>query len=231
MSNADNNLKNSEIISWDELYSLINDLNDINPNNPVHKENIEAMKRILMLIDKPGTDLEILYHELSSFKFKRNQGNLLAGLDSEVGKHLTALDKKWNEFIANSLSYIENQRTLQNKSKVKSNGKLTFNELFSSHEDRIFCIEAMENLGITKQGKCLLSSRKKSDLLGFVEAFIETGIFPDRSKNELCELLANEISMDYQAKLKYSDTSRKMYDRTNQYIKSNLVHDKSFLTN
>lgn len=88
-----------------------------------------------------------------------------------------------------------------------------------SEEDKAFILRTLEYLKLTKNGKSILATRQKSELRGAVEAFRERGILPNRSIDNLIKIIAEEIKMPLNARLKNTGLCKAMKARTINYIK------------
>tara|TARA_R110002033_G_scaffold57817_3_gene107008 strand:+ start:74 stop:2647 length:2574 start_codon:yes stop_codon:yes gene_type:complete len=87
-----------------------------------------------------------------------------------------------------------------------------------------YILKLLEDLSITKNGKSILSSRKKGALRGVVEALREDNILPHIGIDKLCQLIASNIGLQLKSKLDFSDTSQKFQKDAKQYINDNPLH-------
>lgn len=92
-------------------------------------------------------------------------------------------------------------------------------------EDKLnYIIKLLEDLSITKDGKSMLSPRRKSVIRGVVEGLRECNVLPNQSLNKLCRLIASQIGLDFIKKLDWSKTSDEYHKLTVKYIKDNPLH-------
>jgi hypothetical protein len=96
----------------------------------------------------------------------------------------------------------------------------TFDNLLNA-KNATFILKMLEDLSITKDGKSILSVRRKGALRGIVEASIENNILPQMSIDSLCKLIAEKIGLQLTSKLDFSDISKNTKKKAEQYINSN----------
>ena len=87
-----------------------------------------------------------------------------------------------------------------------------------------YIIKMLEDLSMSKNGKSILSERRKGAIRGIVESLKENNILPSISLDKLCKLIAAKIQLELNSKLDYSTTSNEYYKKANEYIKLNPLH-------
>lgn len=144
--------------------------------------------------------------------------NRLSKLDWVIDNLECNLMKMQIKHINKLLSELKTPKTkdsLDNSAKQS----ISFNSLFKNKKDKQFTLDALEDLSLTREGKSILTDRKKSALKGFVEALKEATIIPNHNTDTLCELFATQIAMPYKARLKATDTSNATYKAMKKHIK------------
>jgi hypothetical protein len=109
-----------------------------------------------------------------------------------------------------------------NKSKSTNNKYTELKELISDKKYD-YIMELLEDRAITKDGNYILGPRKKSSILGIVEALQDKSILPSIEKQTLCKLIAKEIGLKIASDLEETNTSKKFKTTANNYIKGNPV--------
>lgn len=104
------------------------------------------------------------------------------------------------------------------KDNSNDNDSITFDSLLTK-DKADFVLTMLENLTITKDGKPIVSQRKKSLLLGIVDALRDKNILPQLGVQVLCKIIATKIGLELNSKLNSSFQSDEMHKRANQYIK------------
>jgi DNA-binding transcriptional ArsR family regulator len=90
-----------------------------------------------------------------------------------------------------------------------------------SLENQKFILQLMEELSITKNGKCNISARKKSYIRGMVQALIVSGHLPKLAIHTLCNIIGNKIGLEINSKLEYTATAIDAEKEVKNYIKNN----------
>ena len=192
-----------------EMFSRFNNL-DFTTNSPTELVEFYLSDNIIFddinafIIDDNSLKMQF-WLRLSKLDWVRDslECNLMKMQMKHLNSLLTDVDKPL-------LSTSVNKSTTQ---------QISFNDLFKNEKDKEFILDALEELAITRNGKSILSDRKKSSLRGFVEALKEEAIIPNHNTDTLCELFAKQIDMPYNARLKDTDTSVK----TKKALKSHIV--------
>lgn len=151
------------------------------------------------------------------------QSDLKPEIDLEIKKcKINRLNEKLKLISEKNKNLKSGNNTSPTNKKENTNIKFDkFENLFDANNgcDKDFVLEMLEVLKITRGGHSILTNRKKSRLRGFVEALVEYHIIPDDNIDNLCEIFANQIGMEYKARLKCSDISEKTKKSTIDYIK------------
>lgn len=128
--------------------------------------------------------------------------------------------------IMQTLSALkQNRDSLKNPSEKMANALKEKNETFNleTYSNKSFILNALEAVGITGGHVCILSERKKSALMGFVEACLEDNVLPKVSKDALCNCIAKYINLNLGRRLdagsKVANTTKK---ETKDYIKKHF---------
>lgn len=95
---------------------------------------------------------------------------------------------------------------------------LSFDNVVSENKQK-YILQLLEDLSITKDGKSIISERKKSSLRGIAEALIESSIFPALSLEKSYRLIAEKINVEIKSKIDSSYTSENFKLKTLKYIK------------
>src|SRR5690606_20183787 len=88
-----------------------------------------------------------------------------------------------------------------------------------SHEKQKYILQLLEDLGLTNNGRSLITERKKSALRGVAEALIESNILSALSLEKSYRLIAEKIGLALSSKLDYTNTSIDFKKKADQYIK------------
>lgn len=88
-----------------------------------------------------------------------------------------------------------------------------------SHEKQKYILQILEDLGLTNNGRSLITERKKSALRGVAEALIESNILSALSLEKSYRLIAEKIGLALSSKLDYTNTSIDFKKKADQYIK------------
>lgn len=123
------------------------------------------------------------------------------------------------ELLNNFFSRLRN-----NQDYTRPDGQEINSLLDLLNENKItFVMELIENIGVTVDGKYILGERKKSSILGIVEALQEKSVIPSIEKQKLCNLLADEINLSLASDLEESKTSKDFKKKTINYLKGHSL--------
>lgn len=119
----------------------------------------------------------------------------------------------------------QNRDSLENPSTKMTDALKRKNKTFNleTYSHKSFILEALEAVGITDGHVYILSERRKSALMGFVEACLEHNVLPKVSKDVLCNCIAKCINLNLERRLdagsKVANTTKK---ETKDYIKKHF---------
>lgn len=97
---------------------------------------------------------------------------------------------------------------------------IAFDNILSSSKQS-YLLELLEDLGITVNGKSVLTERKKSALRGVAEALLEANFLPAFSLEKSYRMLAEKIGAEIKSKLDFTNTSQEFKSKTERYLKNN----------
>jgi len=185
----------------------------------------EQVERAFSKIKNKGYSEEKLF-ELGYLKNKK----MFFDVEYEDPEEPVYIDKE-KLLYPNEFTSIKDLLEIINKELAKVILKTTKNSKQANSLDDIidvdkqeYILKLLEDLSITKNGKSILSSRKKGALRGVVEALREYNILPHLGIDKLCNLIADNIGLELKSKLDFSDTSQKFQKDAKQYIKDNPLH-------
>lgn len=92
---------------------------------------------------------------------------------------------------------------------------------YTTPENLIFILKMLEDLGVTVNGISKLNKKKKGAIRGIVEALIEFKILPLISLELSCKMIANQIGLELNSKLDYSNIYKEFKKLTREYILEN----------
>jgi len=134
----------------------------------------------------------------------------------------------YGQIIREALEFVNNQiNVLGPNTKSLENNK-TENNLLTEDFDSLlptdrqsYILDMLEDLGITVNGKSVLTERKKSAVRGIAEALLEANFLPAFSLEKSYRMLADKIGVEIKSSLDFSTTSQTFKRKTEQYLKNN----------
>jgi len=216
-----------DAVVYNESYSLPFDLFRQNHREDFHHIFHRAVDRLQGVLDDAEPSNKVLYlqtrlKELRQRALKKSQ---MTEDEREFGSYDDRYSNFFKEFLELEADYIDQvkglsfQPSLQLSATTKLlSPPLTFNGLLTP-EHAEFLLAMLESIGITREGKSVISERRKGALRGVVEAMLEAHLLPAASLEQLCRVIAGHIGLDLRSKLDYSQVSEKFRKIAAAHIK------------
>lgn len=119
--------------------------------------------------------------------------------------------------------YLNELESILNNISGNSYSPQKFADL-GSEEKQNYILQLLENLSITKNGKSILTNKKKGAIRGVVEGLRDDCILPQISLHQLCIIIGRKINLEINSKLDYHNTAKDFHKKTKQYIKDYPFH-------
>jgi len=218
-----------DAVAYHESYFLPFDLFKQNHREDFHHIFHRAVDRLQGILDDAEPSNKILYlqtrlKELRQRALKKQQ---ITDDDREFGSYDDRYSNFFKEFLELEVEYIDQvkgvsfQPPLQLSTKATTtllSPPLTFDDLFTPDQAE-FLLAMLESVGITRDGRSVISERRKGALRGVVEAMLEAHLLPAASLEQLCRVIAGYIGLKLRSKLDYSQVSEKFRKAAAAHIK------------
>jgi hypothetical protein len=219
-----------DAVAYHESYFLPFDLFKQNHREDFHHIFHRAVDRLQGILDDAEPSNKILYlqtrlKELRQRSLKKSQ---ITDDDREFGSYDDRYSNFFKEFLELEADYINQVRGLSFQPPLQLAAKavtakilsppLTFNELLTPDQAALL-LSTLESVGITRDGRSVISERRKGALRGVVEALLDAHLLPATSLEQLCRVIAGHIGLELHSKLDYSQVSERFRKTAAAYIK------------
>jgi hypothetical protein len=222
-----NSLDNA--ISYNESYYLPFDLFKQNHREDFHHIFHRAVDRLQGILDDAEPSNKILYLQtrLKELRQRALKMSQMTDNNREFGRYDDRYSNFFKEFLELEANYIDQVKGLSFQppfqlpatvmTKLLS-APVTFDDLLMP-DQKAFVLNLLELVGITREGKTVISERRKGALRGVVEALREAHLLPAISLDKACRLIAGHIHLELRSKLDYSQVSEKFRKTAAAHIK------------
>jgi hypothetical protein len=218
-----------DAVAYLESYFLPFDLFKQNHREDFHHIFHRAVDRLQGILDDAEPSNKILYlqtrlKELRQRALKKSQ---ITDDEREFGGYDDRYSNFFKEFLELEADYIDQVKGLSFQPPLQLSATattkllsppLTFNDLLTP-EQAEFLLAMLESVGITREGRSVISERRKGALRGVVEAMLEAHLLPPASLEQLCRVIAGQIGLELRSKLDYSQVSEKFRKTAAAHIK------------
>ena len=201
-----------------------------------HKENLsslfhKAIDRLEEILDdaEPTNKILFLQSRLKETKHREAKLNQFKN-HKDYGDTDFKYSTLFKEFLSIEADFIKETANLPNLLAIEKPNQMLMLEskietfaTILSEEKQVFILELLEDIGVTVNGKAVISGRKKSAIRGIVEALKENGILPNKSLEVLNKIIATAIGLELKSKLDFTDTSKTYQQKANKYISDNYL--------
>jgi hypothetical protein len=200
-----------------------------------HKENFHhifyrAVERLQTILDDSEPSNKILYLQTRLKELRQRELKIAEFTDDEreFGTYDDRYSTYFKDFLGIEAEFIAQVKEVNFQSPLqlthaplkRLNAAPGFDELFTG-EQAAFLLNLLERNGITREGKWVISQRKKGALRGVVEALLEDRLLPAASLDQLCRTIAGHIGLDLRSKLDHSQVSEDFRKAAKSFIKAN----------
>lgn len=186
----------------------------------------KAADRLLILLDRSESTKKIMYlqtrlkevrhrilevKQFDEFKTKKkNESTYLKRFEEFLAIEAAFIDQTWR--VPSTIPEIKGK-------KILLSSPVEANEVFSI--DTInFIMQLLDDLGITKDGKSIVTQRSKSALRGVVEALIDHNRIPSIGLEKSYRFIADTIGLQISSRLDHSNTSVRFKNKAETYLKN-----------
>jgi len=200
-----------------------------------HKENFHhifyrAVERLQTILDDAEPSNKILYLQTRLKELRQRELKMSEFTDDEreFGSYDDRYSSYFKDFLSIEAEFIEQVKALSFQPPLTFNSlpvkrlavAAGFEDLFT-REQAVYLLKLLEKSGITRDGRSVISERKKGALRGVVEALLEHRLLPALSLDHLCRTIAGHIGLDLRSKLDHSQVSEDFRKATLALIKEN----------
>ena len=215
-----------DFISQFHNYFLPMDIHIQNSRETMERIFHKSMNRMIDILDSADQSGKILYLQT---RLKQLRHRELEWKKFTKDKYFDSEELKFNglfkEFLEIEAEFIRQTKDISPTIPLLTQAvqrqisqELTFDKIFNE-ERRNIIVSLMEELGITVNGKSVLTERKKGALRGLVDALIENNFTVGVSIESLCNVISRKIGLQLFSTLDTSKTSELIRKKANSLIK------------